>query len=270
MKSTKRTPRPAATVAVLRDGPTGLETFLIKRSGASPFMPHAHVFPGGRVDLEDAVAPVVGGDAERDRMGLEDALAYQVAAVRETFEETGILLADGEPDSVARGRLQRREASWREVAGERGWVLRADTLVYWAHWVTPEAEPRRYDTRFFVAGVPADTVGRHDDYETVDSDWFSPADALEAAMRSEIFLAPPTWRTLEELAKVQDVASALAAGRRRRIFPVEPRIGTDGGRLAILLPGDPENPGPTCAPYTRMVWRDGYWHCVVPGSPTPG
>ncbi len=262
MPTAPRAPRPAATVAVLRDGPSGLETFLIKRSGASPFMPHAHVFPGGRVDLADASAPVVGGDAERARMGLEDALAYQVAAVRETFEETGILLADGEPDPEARASLQRRDASWRDVAEARGWVLRADTLVYWAHWITPEAESRRYDTRFFVAGVPADTVGRHDDYETVDSDWYAPAAALEAAMRGEIFLAPPTWRTLEELRPLQDVATALSVGAQRHVFPVEPRLGTDGGRLAILLPGDVDNPGEPCAPYTRMVWRDGYWHCT--------
>lgn len=233
----------AATVAVLRDGAHGLEVFMVKRSSKTRFMPHAHVFPGGRVDPEDAEVPILGGELDRARMNIEDAVAYQAAAIRETYEESGILLADGQVVEEAREALQEHRENLAEVAERMGWTLRADRLVYWSWWLTPEIEPRRYDTRFFVAAVGPNTVGAHDNTETVQSAWWMPADALERFDRGEILLAPPTARTLQELLPYATAAEALEAGRSRRTPQIEPRLhmGSDGV-LEVVLPGDPEFP----------------------------
>lgn len=257
--------RPAATVAVLRDGPGGIETFLLKRSGKAGFFPDAHVFPGGRVDLEDADVPVIGGEIDRARMATPDAAAYQVAVVRETFEEAGILLARGEPDMASRVALQDRGATFGEVAEARGWVVEADSLAYWSWWITPLIEHKRYDTRFFVASVSGDpTTGaasaRHCGRETVDSEWIAPAEAVARADASEMFLAPPTYLTLKELAGFATAAEALAAARRRETPPIMPRIARAGEGVAILLPGDPLNPSERpVGGTTRLIWEKGRW-----------
>ncbi len=233
----------AATVAVLRDGPTGLEVFMVKRSSKTRFMPHAHVFPGGRVDAGDALVPMLGGEKDRERMNVSDAAAYQAAAIRETYEEAGILLAEGEGSESARAALQEHRESLADVAERMGWTLKADRLVYWSWWLTPEVEPRRYDTRFFIAAVGSDTVGEHDNTETVDSAWWCPLDALKRFEEGEILLAPPTARTLQELVDHGTTEEALAAGRLRRTPQIEPRLhmGEDGV-LVVVLPGDPEFP----------------------------
>ncbi len=257
---TSSAPRLAATVALVRDTPTGVETFLLKRSGKSPFLPTAYVFPGGRVDPGDVDAPVVG-DPDWERMGTADAISYLAAAVRECFEESGILLTTGTSEPTDRAALQRRDRTFAELARERGWVIEADALVYWAWWITPEREPRRYDTRFFIARVGADAVGTHDEYETVASEWIAPADAVERAEAGEMFLAPPTLCTLMELAEFSTVDAILAAGRLRTVPAILPRLAVEpDGCIAVVMPGDPEHPsaervdGPT-----RMVLRDGRW-----------
>lgn len=234
---------------------------MVQRSRQSGFMPTAHVFPGGRVDSEDADVPVLGGEIDRDRMGLGDGgAAFQVAAVRECYEESGVLLATGEPVDDARGALQDRTRIFGDVAQEHGWEVDASALVYWSWWITPEAEPRRYDTRFFVAHVGRDVAASHDGHETVDSAWWTVSDVLVRFDSGEVLLAPPTFRTLWELRGFQDVPAILAAARLRKTPPIEPLARMDGGVVTVLLPGDPEHPaddgldGPT-----RHTLSNGRW-----------
>lgn len=252
--------RPAATVVVLRDGPRGPEVFLVQRSAKSGFMPLAHVFPGGRVDPDDALVPVIGGEQDRGRLGCDDATAYVVAAVRETYEESGVLLATGEPHDPTRTSLQNRQVSFGDAADQRGWVVDADALVYWSWWITPEVEPRRYDTRFFLAHVDREVSARHDDYETIDSAWWCVRDTLDAFDRGELVFAPPTWRTLWELQDFDSVTAAMSAGRERRPVPIMPRGRLVDGCITVLLPGDPEFPSdqPVDGP-TRHVLAEGRW-----------
>ena len=216
---------------------------MVKRSSKTRFMPHAHVFPGGRVDPGDALVPMLGGAEDRERMDVAEAAAYQAAAIRETYEESGILLADGEVCASSRSALQEHRESLASVAARLGWTLKADRLVYWSWWITPEVEPRRYDTRFFVAAVDASTVGEHDNAETVESAWWKPLDALKRFEEGEILLAPPTARTLQELLEYTTTEEALQAGRQRRTPQIEPRLHMgDDGVLVVVLPGDPEFP----------------------------
>jgi 8-oxo-dGTP pyrophosphatase MutT (NUDIX family) len=259
-------PRPAATVIVLRDSPRGPEIFLVKRSGKSGFMPHAHVFPGGRVDREDALTEVVGGEADHSRMGLtrDLAVAYQVCAVRETYEEANILLARGTPVDSERAALVARETLFVDAARRRDWIVDGTRLVYWSWWITPRQEPRRYDTRFFVAGVLADQAANaaHDHHETVDSDWWTAQEALSRFEAGEIFLAPPTYITLLELLPYATVEAVLAAGRLRQPPPIEPTLAVEpDGSLAIVLPGDPEHPESKPVPGlpSRLVMCEGRW-----------
>lgn len=236
---------------------------MVKRSARATFMPNAYVFPGGRVDPDDADAPVVGGAQDRARMGDTfgaPAAAYQVAAVRETYEESGVLLASGEPDEATRVDLQERRVTWARAAERHGWQVDASALVHWSWWITPEVETKRYDTRFFVAHVPSGTDAAHDQKETVASGWFTIQACLDAFDAGEMVLAPPTWRTLWELRGFQTAGEALRHGRTRRVVPIEPRglLLPDG--IAILLPGDPEFPSehPVDGP-TRIELRDGRW-----------
>ena len=237
--------RPAATVAVLRDGTDGIEVFLVKRNAKTSFFPHAHVFPGGRVDPADAAVSMVGGAVDRERMGCTDAAAYQAAAIRETYEEAGLLLAEGAPDPASRKSLHAGIETLAEVAQRKGWVLNAERLVYWSWWITPEIEPRRYSARFFVAVVPSDMAARHDEVETVDSEWLRPADALAKFDRGQIYLAPPTHRTLVELTDFASTEAVLSAGRSRRTPAIMPQLeGSHQGRLDVVLPGHPDHPSP--------------------------
>lgn len=236
---------------------------MVKRSARASFMPNAYVFPGGRVDPDDADAPVVGGASDRARMGDTygaPAAAYQVAAVRETYEESGVLLASGDPDEATRVDLQDRRVTWAQAAARHGWQVDASALVHWSWWITPEVEPKRYDTRFFLAHVPRDTDATHDRKETVASGWFTVRACLERFDAGEMVLAPPTWRTLWELRGFQSASQALAHGRTRRVVPIEPRGMRIPGGIAILLPGDPAFPSddPVDGP-TRIELLQGRW-----------
>jgi 8-oxo-dGTP pyrophosphatase MutT (NUDIX family) len=248
--------RDAATVALVRDAPGGPEVHLVRRMFGMVFG-GMHAFPGGSVDPADASAgtawagpsPAAFADAFRCDEPLARALVC--AAVRETFEEAGVLLAGPSRDAVLddvstdeweaeRAALEAREQSLSELLDRRGLVLRADLLSPLAHWITPEVEPRRFDTRFFVAEVPAGQVARHVGGEAEDRLWVRPADALAR----DLPMLPPTAAALRDLAAHDDVAAALRA--RRRIERVLPRLVVgDDGSVDFLLPGDegyPETP----------------------------
>lgn len=242
-------PRDAATVILLRDGDTGLEIFFVKRRAEIRFMGGAYVFPGGKVDPADSDHRVrcdLGMDAAARRLGDDDgarALALHVAAIRECMEEAGVLLVreSVEPAAIEAMRTQ-SDVEHRplfELLIERDLTLAASALVPLARWVTPRAETRRFDARFFMAAAPSLALASHDTRETVASEWLSPRQAIERARRQEIVLVPPTHRTVEILAQQHDVATALKMAPE--IVPLlEPRViaGESGGVL-IVLPGDP-------------------------------
>ncbi|MCK2214555.1 NUDIX hydrolase [Actinomadura sp. ATCC 31491] len=220
-------PRDAATVVILRDGP---EVYLLRRKATMAFAAGAYVFPGGSVDVRDtdhAVAWAGPSPAEWGAVFRADeqlARGLVCAAVRETFEESGVLLAGPDPGSVVadttgddweadRLALIDRDLAFADFLARRGLVLRSDLLKPWAHWITPEIEQRRFDTRFFVAVLPEGQRTRDVGGEADQVAWTRPGEAVERAHRGEIFLMPPTYRTLSELAEYASVADVLAAPR---------------------------------------------------------
>lgn len=248
------TPRDAATVLLLREAPKRFEIFMVKRHGKSGFMAGAHVFPGGTLDpadLEpDMLAHMEGRSPEEAarRLGGEEprrALALHIAALRETFEEAGVLLADG-VDRVDLPRMRRRlhaGESFGALLGELDLRLRADRLIPWGRWVTPAQEKRRYDARFFLAQVPASQHAEHDRIEVTEGTWMTPERALEDFGDGKIQLPPPTLRTLEQLTQVSSLAAALARGESHTPQPVVPHLDiSPSGTVVLALPGDPLHP----------------------------
>jgi 8-oxo-dGTP pyrophosphatase MutT (NUDIX family) len=275
-------PRPASTVVLLRDSSRGPEVFLVRRHEGTAFMGGAHVFPGGRVDDADRDGDEAWCDGIDDAVGQlsgvdrTDALAYHVAAVRELFEEAGVLLArdaDGRtialasPDAHARFRQYRADihdgrSTLRAVVERERARLALDALVHFAHWVTPPIDVRQFDTRFFATRAPLDQTPAHDETETTHSTWLTPDAALAQAVRGEIILPPPTWTTLRELERFVTVDEVFAWAKRRRVSRRQPKLVDDGGRRMLLLPGDPEYPEATDVERpveTRFVLIDKRW-----------
>ena len=274
--------RPASTVIVLRDSPDGPQVFMVRRHEGTAFMGGAHVFPGGRVDPSDANADPTWCDgldhARRQLAALrsDEAAAYHVAAARELFEEAGVLLArsgDGRAVSLggeaAHARFKRYRAEvhdhvapLRDVLGREQLRLALDELVSFAHWVTPPGDTRRFDTRFFVARVPAEQVPAHDETETTQSAWLTPFEALGQARAGRIILPPPTWTTLRELEPFTAVDAALAWARQRRIIRRQPQLVEHDGRRMLVLPGDPlytDTANGDMPVETRFVFVDRSW-----------
>ena len=271
-------PRPAATVMLLRDTEAGPQVFLQRRVKAMKFAPSFTVFPGGGLDDRDAGVGAAhwfgpGPSWWGQRFGCDPDMAAGLvcAAVRETFEECGVLLAGpiGAPSTgvprldaaklaAARAELVDRRAALPDVLAGNGWVLRADLLRPWSNWITPELEPRRYDTHFFVAELP---VGQHADARTTEvteASWYRPADALLAWRAGDIQLLPPTWISLEQIAQLPDTAAVLAAGETRKITPLLPKARREGDDLVISLPGELgyDNASVSLSPRQRPVSVD--------------
>ncbi|MBW4719764.1 NUDIX hydrolase [Saccharothrix obliqua] len=242
-------PKDAATVVLLRDRAGELEVFLQRRVRGMAFAGGMTVFPGGGVDPRDADTSTAWSGppptwwAERFACPPDLARALVCAAVRETFEESGVLLAGASADSVvadtsayaaARAALVAREVSLAEFLAGEGLVLRADLLRPWANWVTPVEEPRRYDTRFFVAVLP--TGQRADGWTTEASDavWQTPAEALEDWREGRRMLMPPTWMTLSELGEHSGVADVLDAPRV--VEKIIPKLVRDGNAVRVVFP----------------------------------
>lgn len=255
--------RLATTVLILRPDPEGMEVFLVQRHRHSGFLPHAWVFPGGRVDPADHLAghPAVRGGARAvDLLGLGPDLgvAVLVAGVRETFEEAGIWLGDGDLPEEARAPLARGEITLPALLERHGATLDLDLLVPWSWWITPTSEPKRYDTRFLVALASAE--GSHDEHETVDSGWFRPTDVLEGADAGRFPMAPPTWWTLRELATLSSPPAVAEAGWRRPQAPIQPILHFGAGGFELRLPGHPEHPDPAVPGIpTAVTFRQGKW-----------
>jgi len=242
-------PRPAATLLLLRDGAAGLEVLMVRRADASSFAAGALVFPGGAVHEEDAAATMQARCRGLD--ALDPMLAAgAVAAVRETFEECGVLLARrrGAPSPVGgpdhqtlveryQAAVAATAAAWLDMLHAEDLTLDCDQLVPFAHWITPDGRPKRFDTRFFVAPAPVDQSAAHDRHEAVDAIWLRPADAVAGADDGRFRVVFATRMNLIKLANSRTVDEALAAARVAPIVTVTPRLETraDGPFMCIPL-----------------------------------
>ncbi len=227
----------AATVMLLRDTADGVEVFMLRRTQNAAFAGGMYVFPGGKVDA---------ADGEGDE-------GYRVAAVRECYEEAGVLLAvdpdgkmvsDGHPALAHRTAVYDGEVDVRALAADHGLRLATDALPWMSHWITPKGETaRRFDTRFFMAASPAGQTSHHDDNETVASMWVRPADALEQFEAGELQLMPPTVTNLRFLDAHSSVESAMeaawAVGTPQCILP-KIRLTPEGRMAGIAMPNDPD------------------------------
>jgi len=252
-------PVPAATLVLLRDRAAGgVETLLLQRHLKSKFAAGDYVFPGGKLHADDnpddAEAWCLGLDGVRAAqvLGLDGAahaaLGYWIGAIRETFEEVGVLLATGPDGAPARVDHRRfadyrracqtdNRAFWSMVKAE-GVRLMTDRLVYFAHWTTPDDLPLRFDTRFFAAPMPGGQEPSGDGREVVELRWLTPRDALDAHLRSALSLRFPTVKNLGLLADAASVAEALARLAARTVRQVQPRVVVDSGTRRVELPAD--------------------------------
>lgn len=291
----------ASTVILIRDTDGPFQVYLLKRSSRSGFMPGNYVFPGGTVDPEDMgfdfwkehvdmdpgqIESRFGRDG-RD-LNMEDTMAFGIAAVRETFEEACLFLADntGGPGNDLE-RLQEPRSNgtlprnWlRELIFSGGWTVTLSVLVPWSHWITPELRSKRYDTRFFAAFMPEGQECRPDNRETTHGIWVSPEEALRGNLKGEIPLSPPALTTLNEFLQIPDV------GALRKELEVRPwgearvpRLIPLTGSAVLLLPWDPhyrdqkievaieglgKNSVPLGKPFSRLWYSDGVWRPVNP------
>ncbi|WP_149180924.1 NUDIX hydrolase [Streptomyces sp. TRM49041] len=276
-------PRRAATVLLLRGtgtgggtggdtstgGGTGTEVHMLRRRTSMAFAGGAYAYPGGAVDPRDEHPVRWAGPTPGDwaaRLGVAtpaEAQAIVCAAVRETYEEAGVLLAGPTPDSVvgdttgdaweaARAALVARELSFAEFLDGRDLVLRSDLLGAWARWITPEFEPRRYDTWFFVAALPTGQRTRNASTEADRTVWISPAEAAAGYDRGELLMMPPTIATLRTLAAYGTPLAALEAARDQDLTPVLAQARLEGDEVVLSWPGHDE--------FTKHV----------PGAPTGG
>jgi len=264
--------RPASTVILVRPAEGGLEVYLCRRHRQASFMGGAYVFPGGRLDdadMDPALAPHLG-NAERavatfPELPEKEAVGLHVAAVRELFEEAGVLLATDETghpiDTQGNGRLaahreklQTGSGGLLALAEETGIRYDLGGLHYCAHWITPEVEPKRFSARFFIAAVPQGQRPVHDAREVFEGRWYRPHEALEAQTAGEIFLAPPTIWNLHDLDDAGSVEEAIARAAARQVTAIEPRVAAHGSALHFILPADPNYADPE-AKVPQEEWR---------------
>lgn len=256
--------RPASILMLVRDSAAGMEVFMMQRTRAADFVPGANVFPGGAVDDIDGHVSMLEHCSGVDDtwasqiLGIErNGLSYWIGAVRECFEESGLLFATGpdgayvdlnEPQNSARfGELRRQlnagELSFGEMCRQSGVRIAVDKMTYFSHWITPVGISRRYDTRFFLAVAPPSQTASHDDNETVANVWIRPQDALDQNEKGEFTLVYATKVTLQELACYDSVDELMAhAHSQREIITMLPRIAFGKAGRRPLSPRDPAYP----------------------------
>lgn len=240
-------PKPAATVVLIRDGVAGLEALLLKRHRSSGFVPGAYVFPGGRTDAADDDEALIQHTASMPAISLPR--HFWFAAVREVFEESGVLLArdaDGSwaADASSDERMEQRRltlmddhATLLDVLRAGNYTIDLSGVVYFAHWITPVAEPRRYDTRFFAAVLPDGRTVRPDPREMTDAQWLTPGEALKRFSEGRLPMVFPTVKTLQHLSQFASTGEAIETLRRTPVDPVLPRlVRTDSGVGIVIDP----------------------------------
>lgn len=246
--------RPSASVILVRDGPAGLECFMVRRHAQSPVLPSAYVFPGGTVREDDFSIPVDSGQAlsERSDIPLDatSAASLYICAIRELFEEAGVLLVRDSSDNVlvvdesdtrlqenlqsTRLALQARELSIGGVLAEHGWRPAWDLLVPFSHWITPKLLAARFDTRFFVAALPAGQSALHDTIETSEGLWLSPS----AALGDDYQTVYATAQHLHRISPFASTADLLEFARTKRIRMVSPTVVETGDGLRAFIPDE--------------------------------
>lgn len=253
--------RPAATIVLLRDGRRSLEVLMMRRNRSSGFVPGAYVFPGGRVDAADAEEAALErmdgltAEAAAHRLGLHDAdppaIAYYLAALREAFEETGILVAHG-PDGEAprtaaedtwvddlRDDVMEDRISFADALEQLGCRIEGSSVEYMAHWITPEVEPRRYDTRFFAAKARPGATPIVDPREMTDALWITPEAAMTRNRAGTLPMVFPTIKTLQRLMRYATVDAALEAFRARTVPTILPRLVVTPTGVGMELDAEP-------------------------------
>lgn len=253
--------RDAATIMLVRDGDSGLEVFMVQRTVKTEFVAGAYVFPGGAVDEDDYhknLEPICIGRDDADasqRLGMATGgLALYVAAIRESFEESGFLLAEDvhgsllrfeEPGITSRfvehrRKIHQQEQVFSSLCQQEGIRLPVDRLEFFSHWVTPWGQPRRYDTRFFVGVAPAGQTPLHDGRETIASCWINPQVALDQSQRGEFKLVTATINNLRQLAEYRTAQELMTAAPSRRIERILPKViyGENGQTQRVVFPGD--------------------------------
>jgi len=261
----------SATVVLVRDGAAGLEAFLLERNANSDVLGGAYVFPGGKLDpadvqlsaaLDRSAVQLQAALGDRE-LSATDAAALHVAAIRELFEETGVLLSPCGAAEVERLWHALRGGLRFEAVVERANApLLASCLTPWSRWITPVAGGvvrKRFDTRFFVAAVPAGQHPTHDDHEATGSLWLTPREALSRYWGREIDLAPPQIMTLAHLSHCATVDAAITAARSRPPPRILPATFEHSGARMMCYPGDPRHPdGKRAMPGpTRLAWTGG-------------
>jgi 8-oxo-dGTP pyrophosphatase MutT (NUDIX family) len=295
------TPKNAATVILLRDKkPEGFDVFLLKRHEKSSFMGGNYVYPGGRVDRDDGSLEICSfskgvtiDEAQKILGGTfspEESFAHWIAAIRELFEEAGVLLAYDQEGNLFqiknqdnrekflyyRGSLQKGELGICDIAQKEGLFFALDQLKYYAHWITPEARSERFDTHFFLARYPSGQEASHDERETTVGIWITPRDALDENMKGEVALSPPTLKTLEDLSRFKTINEVFTSLRNTEIKPILPVLTKISSGPIIIFPWDPEyetyrkgeipsslNHGRPSQPgdnTTRVILKEGIWH----------
>jgi 8-oxo-dGTP pyrophosphatase MutT (NUDIX family) len=295
------TPKNAATVILLRDKePEGFEVFLLKRHEKSSFMGGNFVYPGGRVDRGDGSLEICSfskgitfDEAHKILGGTtspEESFAHWIAGIRELFEEAGVLLAyDQKGNSFQiknrteqekffnyRALLQKGGITLCQMAQEEKLLFALDQLHYYAHWITPEARSERFDTRFFIARYPLGQEASHDQKETTAGVWLTPKKALDENLKGEVFLSPPTLKTLEDLSRFKAMDEVFHSLKSKDIRPILPFLTKLSNNPLIIFPWDPEyalcqrgeipsstNYGQPSKPddnTTRLILKEGIWH----------
>ncbi|MEU1849680.1 NUDIX hydrolase [Streptomyces sp. NPDC019990] len=251
------TPKRAATVMLLKDTGTGPAVHMLRRRASMAFAGGAYAYPGGGVDPRDDDHQVRWAGPPRawwaDRLGVDETAAQAIvcAAVRETYEEAGVLLAGETPGSVVgdttgagweadRAALVARDLSFAEFLDRRGLVLRSDLLGAWTRWITPEFEARRYDTWFFVAALPEGQRTRNASTEADRTVWIAPGEAAAGYDEGELLMMPPTIATLRQLTAYESAAQALAAAPERDLTPVLAAARLVNGEILLSWPGHDE------------------------------
>ena len=250
------TPRDASTVIVLRENNSeGFETFLLKRNEKSAFMGNNYVYPGGVVDTRDSdprIFPFCKGIPSEE--GQKELLPFMVAGIRELFEEAGILLAydeNGHPlatyEAESRGRfshyrdlLHKKEITLIQIARDEKIFFALDQLHHYAHWITPEARPLRFNTHFFIARYPAGQKASADETETSDGTWMTPGTALEKSLSAVLILSPPTMKTLEDLSRFRTTEEAISFSKTCEKPPILSLLLAISNDWFLVFPWDPE------------------------------
>jgi 8-oxo-dGTP pyrophosphatase MutT (NUDIX family) len=258
-------PKKAATVILLRNKePGGFDVFLLKRHEKSSFMGGNYVYPGGRVDRDDGSLKIYSlskgmtlEEAQKILGGTfspEESFAHWVAAIRELFEEAGVLLAYDQKGNLFQVRnqeerekllhyrklLQEDKTNIYEIAQKEDFLFALDQLYYYAHWITPEAQSQRFDTRFFLTRYPPGQEASHDQKETTAGIWITPRKALEENLKGDVILSPPTLKTLEDLSRFKSIEDIFHSLKSEEIQPILPILTKISKNPLIIFPWDPE------------------------------